>query len=107
MREFENQHLANTAKSFAKARSAGHQAPDLFEAIAQEAQGRVGQFSALDLKDMALAFARAGHKAPALFEAIAQQSQRRVGQFGKHHLIDTAWAFALTGHEAPALFEAI
>ena len=67
MREFENQHLANTAKSFAKARSAGHQAPDLFEAIAQEAQGRVGEFKERALANTAWAFAVADARCVALF----------------------------------------
>ena len=45
----------------------GYQAPDLFEAIAQEAQGRVGEFKEQNLANTAWAFAVADARCDALF----------------------------------------
>ena len=93
--------LANTAWAFAKAE---HEASALFEAIARQAQGRVGEFVPQDFSNAAWAFATAGHKAPDLFEAIAQQAQGRVGEFKEQHLSNTAWAFAVADARCDALF---
>ena len=88
-------------RAFAKAE---HKAPALFEAIAQQAQGRVGEFKAQDFANTAWAFAKAGHQAPALFEAIAQQAQGRVGEFNAQTLSNMAWAFAAANARCDALF---
>ena len=64
MGEFVPQALSNTAWAFA---TAGHKAPDLFEAIAQQAQGRVGEFKAQALSNTAWAFAVADARCDALF----------------------------------------
>jgi len=102
--EFGPQELANTAWAFA---TAGHAAPALFEAIAEESAGCVRAFTPQALTNTAWAFATAGHAAPALLEAIAGESAGRVREFKPQELANTAWAFATAGHAAPALFEAI
>ena len=58
------QALSNTAWAFA---TAGHKAPALFEAIARQAQGRVGEFVPQALSNTAWAFAVADARCDALF----------------------------------------
>ena len=108
MPRFDGQALSNISLSLARAGlSRKPPWPELWTAIAQEAQGRVGEFKAQELSNTAWAFATAGHKAPDLFEAIAQEAHGWVGGIKAQALSNTAWAFAKAGHKAPALFEAI
>ncbi len=105
MPQFGAQALSNISLSLARAGlSRKPPWPELWTAIAQEAQGRVGEFKEQHLSNTAWAFATAGHKAPALFEAIAQQAQGRVGEFVPQALSNTAWAFAVADARCDALF---
>ena len=79
----------------------------LWELIAAEAQGRLGDFDALSLSSLALAFATARHEAPALLDALAGEAAGRASSFGPQGLANTAWAFAKLQHDAPALFDTI
>ena len=47
-------------------------APQLFDALAVAAIGRLDTFNEQNLANLAWAYATAGHPAPALLEAIAQ-----------------------------------
>ena len=100
------QHLSNTAWSFA---TAGHEAPELFDAISAEAvRRRLGGFNEQALSITAWAFATAGHEAPELLNAISAEAvRRRLVCFNAQDLSNSAWAFATAGHEAPELFDAI
>ena len=87
MPRFGAQALSNISLSLARAGlSRKPPWPELWTAIAQEAQGRVGEFKAQHFSNTAWAFATAGHKAPDLFEAIAQEAQGRAGEFEEQHL---------------------
>ena len=105
MPRFDAQALSNISLTLARAGlSRKPPWPELWTAIAQEAQGRVGEFVPQALSNTAWAFATAGHKAPALFEAIAKQAQGRLGEFLPQHLANTAWAFAVADARCDALF---
>ena len=105
MPQFGEQALSNISLSLARAGlSRKPPWPELWTAIAQEAQGRVGEFEEQHLSNTAWAFAKAGHKAPALFEAIAREAQGRMGEFNAQHLANTAWAFAVADARCDALF---
>ena len=95
MRELHPQDLANTAWAFA---TAGHAAPALFDAIGEEAAGRVRDFKPQELSNAAWAFATAGHAAPALFDAIGREAAGRVRELNAQNLATTAWAFAVLDH---------
>jgi len=89
------QDFSNTAWAFA---TAGHVAPELFNAISAEAlRRRLGGFNAQDLSNTAWAFATAGHESSELFHAISAEAVRRgLGGFNPQHLSNTAWAFAVS-----------
>ena len=76
LRDFDLQGLANTAWAFA---TAGHAAPALFDAIAEEAQRkeRLRDFDSQSLINTAWAFATINHAAPDLFKAIEVEAKLR------------------------------
>ena len=65
------------------------------------AAGRLGEFNAQGVTNLAWAFAAIEHPAPALFDQIAAQSPTRLDEFGPQGLSNTLWAFAALGHPAP------
>ena len=101
---FQPRNLASMAWGVAKL---GVVAPALFDAIAEAALRKVGEFKPQNLANTAWAFATAGVAAPALFDAIAEASRRKVGEFKPQNIANTAWAFATASVAAPALFGAI
>ena len=103
-REFDSQHLSNTAWAFAKA---CRPVPALMCAIAAEATKRVHKFNPQELANTAWAYATAGHAAPALLVAIAVEAVPRVREFSPQDFSNTVWAYVTSGHAAPALLGAI
>jgi hypothetical protein len=105
--------LTSTAWAFATVArdipgEARHAAPDLFEAVAQEATGRLADFNAQDIANLAWAFATASYEAPLVFDALALEVARRpLADFKPQEMVNTVWAFATVGHAAPELLEAI
>lgn len=103
--EFAPQGLANTAWAFA---AAGHAAPALFDALANEATPRLAEFKSQELCNLAWAFATADHPSPTLFDAMASRATVLMGElFTAQGLANTAWAFAAVGRPAPVLFDRI
>eukprot|EP00634_Sargassococcus_sp_CCMP2135_P003755 CAMPEP_0198661732 /NCGR_PEP_ID=MMETSP1467-20131203/43658_1 /TAXON_ID=1462469 /ORGANISM="unid. sp., Strain CCMP2135" /LENGTH=373 /DNA_ID=CAMNT_0044398189 /DNA_START=1 /DNA_END=1118 /DNA_ORIENTATION=- len=96
--------MANTVWAFA---TASVEAPQLFEAIAAEATGRIGEFRSRDMANAVWAFAKADVAAPQLFDAIAAEASSRITEFNSQDVANTAWAFAKAGVAAPRLFQAI
>jgi hypothetical protein len=72
-----------------------HEAPLLFDDIANAAQGRISEFNPQDLSNTAWAFATLKHEAPLLFDDIANAAQGRIDEFNPQDLSNTAWAFAV------------
>ena len=104
VRDFEPQHLANTAWAFA---TMGIDARKLFDAIADAARSRLSEFKAQELANTAWAFAKSGIDARELFDAIADAARSRLCEFNAQNLANTAWAFATMGIDARKLFDAI
>ena len=69
-------------------------APALFDAIAEAAAARVGEFSPFQLANLAWAFAKASVSDGKLFHALARSAEQRAGDFGASDLASIAWAFA-------------
>jgi len=81
--------------------------PSLFDALAVEITGRMHDFNALQVANIAWAFATLGHESPVLFEAIKTTLPEHVTELDAQGLANVAWAFAKAGHKAPRLFEAL
>ena len=105
LREFTPQELANTAWAYA---TAGHAAPALLDAIAEEAAARAARVQAAGARQHGVGVRDGRHAAPALLDAIAEEAARRgLRDFKPQELANTAWAYATAGHAAPALLDAI
>jgi len=102
--ELEGQHISTLVWGFV---AAGHAAPALFDAVAQEAPQRLHTFTSQGLATTAWAFAASGVAAPELFSAIGQQAAPRVSSFRPGELSMSAWAFAMARLPQPELFSAI
>ena len=98
------QELANTAWAFA---TAGHPAPEMYDALAKAATPYMSEFNPQELANIAWAFATAAHSAPALFDAVAAVAAPRLAEFTEQGLSNTVYAFAKAEHRAPALFDAV
>jgi hypothetical protein len=79
-------------------------APELFDAIAASAEGRVERFIAQNLANTAWAFATASHRAPRLLDAVAREAARRADEFKPQELANTVPVAAslLVCHLTPA-----
>ncbi|KAH8052104.1 endonuclease [Aureococcus anophagefferens] len=84
-------------------RDAGRAAA-LFDAIAREAAGRIDDFNAQGLANLAWAYATAGRDAPALY---GDRAASGADSLNPQNLGNTAWAFATAGRDAPRLFDAL
>ena len=69
--------------------TAAEAAPELFDAIAASAEGRVERFIAQNLANTAWAFATASHRAPRLLDAVAREAARRADEFKPQELANT------------------
>ena len=69
--------------------TASEAAPQLFDAIAASAEGRVERFIAQNLANTAWAFATASHRAPRLLDAVAREAARRADEFKPQELANT------------------
>ena len=69
--------------------TASEAAPELFDAIAASAEGRVERFIAQNLANTAWAFATASHRAPRLLDAVAREAARRADEFKPQELANT------------------
>ena len=78
----------STAQAWAYA-TASIAAPELFDAIAASAEGRVERFIAQNLANTAWAFATASHRAPRLLDAVAREAARRADEFKPQELANT------------------
>ena len=67
--------------------TASEAAPQLFDAIAASAEGRVERFIAQNLANTAWAFATASHRAPRLLDAVAREAARRAEEFKPQELV--------------------
>ena len=67
--------------------TAAEAAPELFDAIAASAEGRVERFIAQNLANTAWAFATASHRAPRLLDAVAREAARRADEFKPQELV--------------------
>ena len=67
--------------------TAAEAAPQLFDAIAASAEGRVERFIAQNLANTAWAFATASHRAPRLLDAVAREAARRADEFKPQELV--------------------
>jgi hypothetical protein len=97
-----SQELSNTAWAFA---TAGHRAPDLFDALAEVAEAQIDAFNPQELSNLCWAFATVEHDAPALYDAVAAASDPL--QMNAQNIANTCWAFATAKHPAPVLFDAL
>ena len=70
--------------------TASEAAPQLFDAIAASAEGRVERFIAQNLANTAWAFATASHRAPRLLDAVAREAARRADEFKPQELVRTS-----------------
>ena len=113
MRELKPQELSNSAWAYA---TAGHRAPELFDALAEVSAARLTRpsldselhdFSPQELSNIAWAFASAGHAHPKLFDALASASLDSIRHFNPQNLANTAWAFATARHSSPRLLDAL
>ena len=76
----------STTQAWAYA-TAAEAAPELFDAIAASAEGRVERFIAQNLANTAWAFATASHRAPRLLDAVAREAARRADEFKPQELV--------------------
>ena len=111
IRELKPQELSNSAWAYA---TAGHAAPELFDALASvavrrltvpSADAEMSEFSPQELANLAWAYATAGHVAPELYDSLANASLGSINEFNPQNLANTAWAFATARHPAPRLFD--
>ena len=98
------QELSNICWAYA---TAGHEAPALFDALAEEAELQCHLFNPQELSNVGWSFATAEHQAPRLLDAVAEASLASLPAFNAQNLANTAWAFSKLGHTSPALFDAI
>jgi hypothetical protein len=99
--DLSSQAFSNIVYAFSKA---GRSSPALFDAVAQEAQGRLHEFKPQALANTAWAYATLGHASPALFDAVAKAAQGRLHEFKSQDLANTAWAYATADVSSAALF---
>ena len=78
MRDFNSQHLGNTAWAFA---TVGHKEERLFTALAAAAERRMRDFNSQDLANTAWAFTTVGHKGERLFSMLAAAVEQRMKDF--------------------------
>ena len=88
---FHEQELVSLAWSFA---TAGHGAPELFDALAAEAERMMRGFSPQGLANLAWAFATAAHRTRSLFDAVAAEATPQLRRFTPQEVAMIAWAFA-------------
>jgi hypothetical protein len=102
LESFTAQHCMMTLWSFA---SAGHPAPEMFDAIARTAIRRdLEHFAPQALASVAWAFATLNHPSEPLFNALRDAVERQLEHFNRQGLANIAWAFAVADHDAPSLF---
>ena len=96
MRELKPQELSNTAWAYA---TAGHRAPQLFDALAAVVESRLTQpsldeelstFSPQELANVCWAFATAGHRHDKLFDALATAALTSMKDFNPQNMANTA-----------------
>ena len=88
---FHEQELVSLVWSFA---TAGHGAPELFDALAAEAERMIRGFSPQGLANLAWAFATAAHRTRSLFDAVAAEATHQLRSFTPQEVAMIAWAFA-------------
>ena len=88
---FHEQEMVSLAWSFA---TAGHGAPELFDALAAEAERMMRGFSPQGLANLAWAFATAAHRTRSLFDAVAAEATPQLRSFTPQEVAMIAWAFA-------------
>ena len=80
---------------------------NIIAAIAAAAVGRIDEFDASGLANMAWAFAKLGFGDQKLFEAIATAAVKKINEFKPRNLSNLAWAYATLGISNQNLFEAV
>ena len=68
----------------------GQSEVQLFIALAEIAERRIGDFTAQDLAFTAWAFVTVGQSDAKLFIALAKAAEQRISNFGMHELANTA-----------------
>ena len=101
--QFNEQNLANIAWAYS---TAGHAAPELYNALTATVAQRIGELKPQELANLGWAFAVAGHRSPALYDALAETAAvRGVSDFKPQAVANTVWSYAFAGYTAPDLFE--
>ncbi|CAE8635581.1 unnamed protein product [Polarella glacialis] len=90
-RHWPSQEISNIAWALS---SSAIELPELFRAIAEVTEDRLGLFSPQELSNLIWAFARQGVPAQSLLQEMVRQATSRAGEFAPQHLSNIAWSFA-------------
>ncbi|CAK9117626.1 unnamed protein product [Durusdinium trenchii] len=81
--------------------------PELIEAVADEAVGKMAHFAPQDMANVAWGLAKLGLLHEELFQVLSKDLVRRIDECQAQHLSIAAWSFAKLGAASPKLFWAI